>query len=224
MSRDRTSTASNLPICAAGASCPQAIDQFRGWIRIGWQAQFDLSFFYCIARAGANFPVDLADSLVALFDQKALQVHDLLSCQRRDLRQTRMIDGWSACKPGREISDSGRINHRRIPAEECFEVRIDKKSRAVSAHRQDQGSRQVTCGSFTVRWLYAPADPLRLRMLNTNAGRLPWHGGWDTHFLQPRLVTLPAETDQEVGRRGKRIGNTFNEVATAVPVKIDSVL
>src|SRR4029453_3505374 len=100
-----------------------------------------------------------------------------------------MIDGWNACKPGREISDRGRINHRRIPAEEGFEVRIGEKSGSVSAHRQDQGSRQVTWGEFTVRGLSPPGDPLRLRMLNINAGLLPWHGGWDVHFLQPGLAT-----------------------------------
>src|SRR5262249_21118436 len=44
------------------------------------------------------------------------------------------------------------------------------------------------------------------------------------HFFQPRLATLPAEADQKVGRRGKRIGNALDQVAAAVAVEVDGVL
>ena len=44
------------------------------------------------------------------------------------------------------------------------------------------------------------------------------------HFLQPRLVALPAEGDQEVGGGGERVRNAVDEVAPAVAIEVDRIL
>ena len=61
-------------------------------------------------------------------------------------------------------------------------------------------------------------------MLDVEVGFLPRQVFRHVHFLQPRLAAPPAETDQEIGGGGERVGDAVDQVAAAVAVEVDGVL
>ena len=66
--------------------------------------------------------------------------------------------------------------------------------------------------------------PISARLLDRDVGLAPIHIRRHTHFLEPRLARLPAETVKIVGGGSERVRRAVDRIALAVAVEVDRIL